>query len=124
MKRIEFFAGRNRSDDLLHIETDGAVINIRVGLHDSDGRQVTSVEVLPDDESRGGDGYGYMWDTPDGPIGGRLVRRPKLGERGKPATFRGQDDGRVTVLDSDGNPVEYDLPRDVAERDYPAYNWL
>jgi hypothetical protein len=85
MKTIQFYAGRNRSDDVLHIETDGCIVNIRVGLHDSDGRLVTHISVIPDDESRGGDGYGYVWDTPDGPIGGRVVRRPHLGEPGNAA---------------------------------------
>jgi hypothetical protein len=55
MKRISFYANGNRSGNLLHIETDGCIVNIRVGLRDVDGRQVTSVQVLPDDYAeRGG----------------------------------------------------------------------
>ena len=48
MKRISFYAKGNRSGNLLHIETDGCIVNIQVGLHDTDGRQVTSVRVSPD----------------------------------------------------------------------------
>ena len=55
MKRITFYAGQNRSGNLLHIETDGCIVNIRVGLTDADGRQVTSVRVSPDNYAeRGG----------------------------------------------------------------------
>lgn len=61
MKSIQFYADTNRSDNLLHIETDGCVVNIRVGLTDFDGRRVTSVSISPEDESRGGDGQGSIW---------------------------------------------------------------
>lgn len=70
MKRIPFYAGRNRSGNLLHIETDGCVVNIHVGLSDADGRDVTSVRVSPDDASRGGDGNGRIWVRD----GSRIVR--------------------------------------------------
>lgn len=46
MKRISHFA--TARDKLLHIETEGAVVNIQVGLTDNQGRRVTSVEILPD----------------------------------------------------------------------------
>lgn len=36
------------TDKPVHIETHGCIINIRPGLHDADGNQVTSVEVLCD----------------------------------------------------------------------------
>lgn len=72
MKTVQFYAGRNRSDNLLHIETDGGIINVRVGLTDAEGRAVTSVTISPDDESRGGDGKGRMWHLVDG---FRLVRQ-------------------------------------------------
>ncbi len=61
MKRMTFHAGRNRSDNLLHIETDGCIVNIQVGFTDNGGRQVTRVDVLPDDDTRGGDGSGRYW---------------------------------------------------------------
>jgi hypothetical protein len=48
MKRMSFYAKTNRSGNLLHIETDGCIVNIRVGLHDAEGREVTSVQVIPD----------------------------------------------------------------------------
>jgi hypothetical protein len=54
MKRMSFYAKRNRSGNLLHIETDGCIVNIRVGLHDAAGRQVTSVMVDPDNYAEDG----------------------------------------------------------------------
>jgi hypothetical protein len=36
-----------------HIECDGAVVNIREGLQDRNGRRVTSIEILPDDHYAG-----------------------------------------------------------------------
>ena len=35
--------------NLMHIEADGCIVNIREGLTDMKGRQVTSIEVIPDD---------------------------------------------------------------------------
>lgn len=37
----------------LHCEVEGAIINIREGLHDTKGRAVTSVEIIPDDHYAG-----------------------------------------------------------------------
>ena len=36
-----------------HLEVEGAVINIRQGLRDTQGRKVTSVEIIPDDHYMG-----------------------------------------------------------------------
>ena len=72
MKRIEF-GPNNRSGNLLHIEVPGGIVNIRIGLHDVEGREVTSVEILPDGEDRGGDGEGRVWDMDGG--SSRLIRR-------------------------------------------------
>ena len=47
MKRITFF-NSNRSGDLLHIETEGCIVNIRVGLQDTVGQDVTHVEIILD----------------------------------------------------------------------------
>ena len=33
---------------ILHIEAEGAIVNVREGLHDLDGKKVTSIEILPD----------------------------------------------------------------------------
>ena len=33
---------------VLHIETAGAIVDIRIGLHDTGGNEVTSIEILPD----------------------------------------------------------------------------
>lgn len=39
--------------DYLHCEVEGAIINIREGLQDAEGRAVTSVEIIPDDHYAG-----------------------------------------------------------------------
>ena len=61
MKTIRFFAGHNRSHDLLHIETDGGIVNIRTGLHfiDHEGidHQRTSIEILRDESAWTLDGF-------------------------------------------------------------------
>lgn len=61
VKTVTFYADRNRSGNLLHVETDGCIVNIHVGLRDSFGNRVTRVNVIPDDEYRGGDGNGSIW---------------------------------------------------------------
>jgi len=38
---------------LKHIEVEGCIVNIRSGLHDSSGRKVTSIEIIPDDRYAG-----------------------------------------------------------------------
>lgn len=83
MRRESFYASTNRSGNLLHIETDGCVVNIHVGLIDADGHEVTRVDVLPDDERRSPDEDGRYWHTED--VGGnqldgmvaRVVRQPR-----------------------------------------------
>ena len=67
MKRIHF-GENNRSDDFLHIEVPGAIVNIRINLHDSEDRRVTSVQIIPDDY------VGSEWDL-DGHTNNRLVER-------------------------------------------------
>jgi hypothetical protein len=76
MKRMSF-GRRNRSNNLLHIEIPGAIVNIYVNLHDREGREVNRVEILPENEHRGGDEHGRMWDVDsnsDGTVT-RLIRR-------------------------------------------------
>ena len=52
MKRIRHHPSkRNHENNLLHIETDFCIVNIRIGLTDSNGNNVTSVEIIPDDYS-------------------------------------------------------------------------
>ena len=46
MKTIHHY--KTARDKLLHIETEGAIINIRVGLQSSTYREVTHIEILPD----------------------------------------------------------------------------
>lgn len=48
-------------DKMLHIETEGGIVNIKVGLTDRENRPVTSIEVIPDlyvGENWHRDGYG------------------------------------------------------------------
>ena len=49
-RRISFY-NTNRSDDILHIETEHCIVNIRVNLRDRQGKEVTHIEILPDDDS-------------------------------------------------------------------------
>lgn len=73
-KNTSFYADtRNPQPKTFHIETDGAMVNITVGLTDSEGRAVTRVDVSPDDETRGGDAEGRIW-IQDGP---RVIRQHK-----------------------------------------------
>lgn len=65
--------------EAMHIEVDGAVVNITVGLTDEYGRRVTSVMINPDDESRGGDGEGRMWFR----RGARIIRHAHCRHCGK-----------------------------------------
>lgn len=76
MKTITFYSATNRSDDVLHIETDGCVVNIHVGLTNAEGQAVTRVDVQPDDNSRGGDGMGNVWEIApnDGNGATRVIR--------------------------------------------------
>lgn len=67
-------------DRVLHIETDGCIVNIRVGLIDREGHRVTSVEIIPDDESRSPDHEGRFWHL-DGTINNRIIREHEKGER-------------------------------------------
>jgi hypothetical protein len=46
--RIISFYKNNRSGNVLHIETEGCIVNIRIGLRNMQGKEVTSVEVLAD----------------------------------------------------------------------------
>ena len=48
MKRINHF--KTSHDKVLHIDSEGCVINITVGLHDIYGNPVTSIQVSPDKE--------------------------------------------------------------------------
>lgn len=73
-RRIEYYSrGKGPTVRMLHIETEGAVVNITVGLRDEHGRKVTRVDVNPDDETRGGDGQGDVWQRD----GARVIRQAR-----------------------------------------------
>lgn len=53
---------------ILHVEADGCIVNVQVGLRDREGRRVTRIDVIPD-------GYiGEEWDA-DGPTAVRVIER-------------------------------------------------
>lgn len=84
--------GRKARDPLLHVEADGVLVNIHVGLTDSDGHHVTHVAVSPDDETRGGDADGYIWYQD----GARIIRLEK-GEICPATKTEGRPDPREVV---------------------------
>lgn len=59
MKSITFNGERRQKSGTLHIEAPGCIINIQVGLTDSEGNPVTRVDVIADNQS------GDRWETPD-----------------------------------------------------------
>ena len=65
MKSINHFS--TAKDKLLHIETDGAVVNIRVGLTNMAGKRVTSIEILADND------MDDKWVL-DGTVNNRLIK--------------------------------------------------
>lgn len=73
MKRVEFYK-TNRSGSLLHIETEGCVVNIRVNLHNTAGKEVTSVEIIPDGKDQNGGNWVLIGDHNN-----RIVREVKRG---------------------------------------------
>lgn len=71
-KRATFYAARKPRPKMFHVEVDGAIVNITVGLTDDEGHLITRVDVIPDGPLRGGDGQGRMWVQPDGDA--RVIR--------------------------------------------------
>lgn len=48
MKTVVFTSKPRNKYRTLHIETDFGIVNIRIGLTDHAGKNVTSIEVIPD----------------------------------------------------------------------------
>ena len=63
MKTVHHF--NTARDKLLHIETEGCIVNIRVGLSNTQGQEVTSIEILPDNS----DGWKF-----DGTANNRIIK--------------------------------------------------
>jgi len=61
-----------------HIEAEGCVVNIREGLTDLKGREVTSIEILPDDHYSGE----QIWKL-IGYVNNRVVRLKKRRKDGE-----------------------------------------
>lgn len=51
MKTIELYGERKNSPRLLHVECPNCIVNIRVGLSNKDSNEVTSIEIIPDDDA-------------------------------------------------------------------------
>ena len=47
MKTVSFY-DNNRNGDILHIETEGCVVNIHINLYDSNGKRTTRIDIIPD----------------------------------------------------------------------------
>ena len=47
MKTVTHY--KTARDKLLHIAAEGCIVNIRVGLSNTQGQEVTSIEILADD---------------------------------------------------------------------------
>lgn len=69
MKSVVFTSSKRNKNDTLHIETDGCIVNIRIGLNKDDGRKCTVIEVLPDQYK------GEEWDLEVGSQFTRIVER-------------------------------------------------
>lgn len=61
-------------DDYIHCEVEGAVINIKEGLHSMAGEKVTHVEILPDDHYAGE----RMWKVTPKVYNIRIVQMKKV----------------------------------------------
>jgi hypothetical protein len=66
MKRVSHF--NTSRDKLLHIETEGGIVNIRVGLVTTGGNSFTHIEILPDNSK------GEEW-TLDGSVNNCLIKQ-------------------------------------------------
>jgi len=60
--------------DYLHCEVEGAIINIREGLHSMAGEKVTSVEIIPDDRYAGE----RMWKVTPKVANVRIIQMKKV----------------------------------------------
>lgn len=108
MKRMTYYAagtrGGNRTGNLLHVETDGCIVNIHVGLTDHDGNTVTRVDIIPDDEGRGGDGQGRMWHAEDVDgnqlqgVVARVVRQPLITRQPDVRSHGGYSTGETVIF--------------------------
>lgn len=75
MRSINHFTSKDTDKNTLHIETEGATINIRVGLVSDSGNEVVNISVRPD--SFAGEPRWFVVDENDNRlefIGFRLVR--------------------------------------------------
>lgn len=111
----------NARDNLLHVETEGCIVNIRTGLHDRDGRAVTSIEILADNY------VGEEW-TLDGYVNNRVIQGadvhvPRVVA---PATVKEfKKNQRVMTPDGPGTVDGYGSPDSTTQKNYDwVWVWL
>jgi hypothetical protein len=75
MRRVTFYK-TNRSDNLLHIESEGVLINLRVNLESYLGQEVTNIQVHVDTEEGWRLGEATTWENGGG-VGIRLIKEVK-----------------------------------------------
>jgi hypothetical protein len=71
MKTISWYpprSPRGMNPNILHVEAEGCIVNVEVGLTDANGRRITCVTVIPDHQTGG------EWDA-DGMTGVRVIER-------------------------------------------------
>jgi hypothetical protein len=76
MAKPRITARKMDSGRVLHIEAPGCIVNIRVGLTDSEGRAVTSVSISADGNRYSGEPQWWIEGVPgNATAGARIVRR-------------------------------------------------
>lgn len=80
------FGGHGQGKRTLQVVFEGGMVWIETGLADAEARRVSRVEIAADDDSRGGDGRGGIWDLSED--GRRIIRRdsPEDEQTQEPAT--------------------------------------
>jgi len=63
-----------RGYDGLHLEVDGAIINVYVGLHDDQGRCVTNITTIPDADRYAGEQGWFPRDNEGRVISAACIR--------------------------------------------------
>lgn len=77
MRKLRHRRPAHRHDDgLLVIDVPGGTVQIRTGLKDERGRDMTTVRVLPHDRASGGDERGVSWSL-RGCVESALIREER-----------------------------------------------
>lgn len=76
MMRTVTFYKTNRSGDLLHIESEGVLINLRVNLENFLGQETTNIQIHVDTQEGWKLGEAITWSNNEG-VGIRLIKEVK-----------------------------------------------